>query len=119
MMFVSSWAVQSPPSRNSLFNALLLPVCLYTVVLVYNLVLLPLFFSEFHVSGLCRAQPFRNATLHPPFVQVLFSVVIGDTFFTGGAYKVIIAVTIPWVLEEPQHVLLPNTAPFVISDCET
>ena len=34
---------------------------------------------------------------------------IGDTFFTGGAYKVIIAVTIPRVLEEPQHVLLPNT----------
>ena len=33
---------------------------------------------------------------------------IGDTFFTGGAYKVIIAVTIPQVLEEPQHVLLPN-----------
>ena len=66
-------------------------------------------FSEFYVAGLCRAQLFEIATLHPPFMQVLFFVVIGDTFFTGGAYKVIIAVTIPRVLEEPQHVLLPNT----------
>ena len=52
-------------------------------------------FIEFHVSKLCRAQPFRNATLHPPFIEVLFFVVIGDTFFTGCAYKVIIAVMIP------------------------
>ena len=39
---------------------------------------------------------------------------IGYTFFTGGAYKVIIAVTILRVLEQPQHVLLPNT----ISICD-
>ena len=109
MLFVSSWALHSPTSRNSLFHALLLPVCWYTVVLVYNPVLLPPVFSEFHVSWLCRAQPFRNATLHPPFIQVLFSIVIGDTFFTGGAYKVTIAVTVPRVLKELQHVLLPNT----------
>ena len=51
-------------------------------------------FSEFLVCGLCIAQPFKNATLHPPFIQVLFFVVIGYTFFTGGPCKVIIAVTI-------------------------
>ena len=109
MMFVTSWALQSPASRNSLFHALLLPVCLYTVVLVYNPILSPLFLANFMFSGSAESIPFRIATLHPPFIQVLFSVVIGDTFFTGGAYQVIIVVTIPRVLEDPQHVLLSNT----------
>ena len=55
MMFVSRWALQSPASRNSLFNALLLPVCLYTVVLVDNPVLLPLFLVNFMFLG--SAEP--------------------------------------------------------------
>ena len=55
MMFVSSWALQSPASRNSLFHALLLPVCLYIVVLVYNPVLLPLFLVNFMFLG--SAEP--------------------------------------------------------------
>ena len=55
MMFVSSWALHSPPRRNSLFHALLLPVCLYIVVLVYNPVLLPLFLVNFMFLG--SAEP--------------------------------------------------------------
>ena len=105
LLFLSSWALQSPTSRNTLFQALLLTVCLYIVVFC----IITLVFSEFPVSGLCRAQPFKNATLHPPFIQVLFSVVIGYTFFTGGPCKFIIAVTILRLLREPQHVLLTNT----------
>ena len=55
MLFLSSWALQSPASRNSLFQALLLPVCLYIVVLVYNPVLLPLFLVNFMFLG--SAEP--------------------------------------------------------------
>ena len=51
MLFVSSWALQTPAIRNSLFHALLLPVCLYTVVLVYNTVLLPQFLVTFMFLG--------------------------------------------------------------------
>ena len=39
LLFLLSWAVQSPTNRNSL----LLPVGLYIVALVYNPLLLPLF----------------------------------------------------------------------------
>ena len=77
-------------------------------MLVYNPVLLPLFLVNFVFFGLCRAQPFKNATLHPAFIQVVFSAVIGYTFFIGGPYKVIIAVTMLRLLREPQHVLLTN-----------
>ena len=55
LLFLLSWALQSPTSRNSLFQALLLPVCLYIVVLVYNPLLLPLFLVNFMVLG--SAEP--------------------------------------------------------------
>ena len=51
LLFLWSWALQSPASRHSLFQALLLPVCLYIVVLVYNPLLLPLFLVIFMVLG--------------------------------------------------------------------
>ena len=51
MLFLSSWALQSPASRNSLFPAMLLTVCLYIVVLVYHPVLLPLFLVNFMFLG--------------------------------------------------------------------
>ena len=43
--------MQSPASWNSLFHALLVPVCLYIVVLVYNPKLIPLFFVNFMFLG--------------------------------------------------------------------
>ena len=55
MMFVLSWALRSPANTNSLFHALLLPLCLYTVVLVYNPILLPLFLVSFMFLG--SAEP--------------------------------------------------------------
>ena len=55
MLFLWSWALLSLASRNSLFRALLLPVCLYIVVLVYNLVLVPLFLVNFMFLG--SAEP--------------------------------------------------------------
>ena len=55
LLFLSSWALQSPASRNSLFQALLLPVCLYIVVLVYNPALLPLFLVNILFLG--SAEP--------------------------------------------------------------
>ena len=55
LLFLLSWALQSPTSRNSLFQALLVPVCLYIVVLVYNPLLLPLFLVNFQVLG--SAEP--------------------------------------------------------------
>ena len=55
MLFLLSWALQSPGSRNSRFQALLLPVWLYIVVLVYNPVLLPLFLVNFMFLG--SAEP--------------------------------------------------------------
>ena len=47
LLFLSSWALQTPTSRNSLFQALLLPACLYIVVFVYNPILLTLFLVNF------------------------------------------------------------------------
>ena len=55
LLFLLSWALQSPTNRNSLFQALLLPVCLYIVVLVYNPLILPLFLVNFMVLG--SAEP--------------------------------------------------------------
>ena len=43
LLFLFSRALQSPASRNSPFQALLLSVCLYIVVLVCNPLLLPCF----------------------------------------------------------------------------
>ena len=51
MLFLSSWALQSPANSYSLFHAPLLPVCLYIVVLVYNPVLLPLVLVNFMFLG--------------------------------------------------------------------
>ena len=108
MLFLSSWAPQSPASRNSLFQALLLPSCLYIVVLVYNPVLLSPFLMNFMFLG--SAEPtFQNCYFAPSFHTGAVLCCDRYTFFTGGAYMVIIAVTILRVLEEPQHVLLPNT----------
>ena len=55
LLFLLSWALQSLASRNSLFQALLLPVCLYIVVLVYNPILLPLLLVNFLFLG--SAEP--------------------------------------------------------------
>ena len=72
-LFLSRWALQSPTSRNSLFQAPLLPVCLYLVVLVYNPVLLPLFLVNFTFLGfaepslskmlLCTLLSYRRRSL--------------------------------------------------------
>ena len=51
MLFLSSMALQSLASRNSLFQALLLTACLYIVVLVYNPKLLPLLLVNFTFLG--------------------------------------------------------------------
>ena len=55
LLFLLSWALQSTTSKNSLLYALLLYVCMYIVVLVYNPVLLPLFVVNFLVLG--SAEP--------------------------------------------------------------
>ena len=55
LLFLLSWALQSPTGRNSLFQAVLLPACLYIVVLVYNPLLLPLFLVNFVFLG--SAEP--------------------------------------------------------------
>ena len=47
LLFLSSWALQTLASRNSLFHALLLRGCLYIVALVYNPLFLPLFLVNF------------------------------------------------------------------------
>ena len=55
LLFLLSWALHSPTSRSSPFQALLLHVCLYIVVLVYNPSLSPPFLLN--VLFLGSAEP--------------------------------------------------------------
>ena len=71
LLFLSSLALQSLASRNSLFQALLLAVCLYIVVLVYNPVLIPVFlvillflgFAEPSLSEMLLAPSFHTGAV--------------------------------------------------------
>ena len=72
LLFLLSLPLQSPASRNCLLQDLLLYVCLYIVVLVYNPILLPLLLVNFLFLGFEEPSLFENATLHPLFIHVLF-----------------------------------------------
>ena len=65
-------------------------------------------FSASPGSGLCRFQPFDNATVQASFYTCALVCVLGYTFFIGGRCMVIIAVTILRLLREPHHVVLTN-----------
>ena len=109
LLFLMSLAVQSLPGRNFLFHALLLRVCLYIVVLVYNPLLLPLFLLNFLVLGFEESSLSKNATLDPPFIQVLLSVCYRAHLLHRRSMYGHHCHTILRLLREPHHVPLTNT----------